>query len=91
MYEKSLYLTKTEPWFCVTQELKRALVAEATTTNRDRLIVTASVPAEKATIDACYEVAQIAMYLDFINVLTFDFHSPDQSYSNTVSLQGFEF
>ena len=73
---------------------------------RDRLIVTASVSAEKATIDASYEVAQdlpckayfivilwqythdkmlscfgeldllciLIRHLDFINVMTYDFH-----------------
>ncbi|XP_038579036.1 acidic mammalian chitinase-like [Micropterus salmoides] len=58
------------------KELKEAFVAEGTKTNHDRLIITASVSAEKSTIDSSYEVAQIAMYLDFINVLTFDFHGP---------------
>ncbi|XP_037630075.1 chitinase-3-like protein 1 [Sebastes umbrosus] len=58
------------------KELKEAFVAEGIKTGRDRLIVTASVSAEKATIDASYEVAQIAMHLDFINVLTYDFHGP---------------
>uniref|UniRef100_A0A8D0ADD6 Acidic mammalian chitinase n=1 Tax=Sander lucioperca TaxID=283035 RepID=A0A8D0ADD6_SANLU len=57
-------------------ELKEAFVAEGTASNRDRLIITASVSAERATIDASYEVAQIATQLDFINVLTFDFHGP---------------
>ncbi|XP_040007629.1 chitotriosidase-1-like [Xiphias gladius] len=58
------------------KELKDAFVAEGKKTNRDSLIVTASVSAEKAVIDASYEVAQIAMNLDFINVMTFDFHGP---------------
>ncbi|XP_037630071.1 acidic mammalian chitinase-like [Sebastes umbrosus] len=58
------------------KELKEAFVAEGIKTGHDRLIVTASVSAEKSTIDASYEVAQIAMYLDFINVLTYDFHGP---------------
>lgn len=52
---------ETEPYFCVVQELKEAFVAEGTTTKRERLIVTATVSAERATIDASYEVAQIAM------------------------------
>ncbi|KAM9351014.1 chitinase-3-like protein 1 [Symphorus nematophorus] len=58
------------------KEIKEAFVAEGNATNRERLIVTASVSAEKAAIDASYEVAKIAMHLDFINVLTFDFHGP---------------
>lgn len=35
-------------------------MAEGAATNRDRLLVTASVSAEKAIIDASYEVAKIA-------------------------------
>uniref|UniRef100_A0A3Q3F9K5 Chitinase-3-like protein 1 n=1 Tax=Labrus bergylta TaxID=56723 RepID=A0A3Q3F9K5_9LABR len=35
--------------------------------------------AERSTIDASYEVEEIAMHLDFINVLTFDFHGPWES------------
>ncbi|XP_068454433.1 acidic mammalian chitinase-like [Clinocottus analis] len=58
------------------KELKEAFMAEGTSTNRDRLIITATVSAEKAIIDASYEVTQIAMHLDFINVMTFDFHGP---------------
>ncbi|XP_054464719.1 acidic mammalian chitinase-like [Anoplopoma fimbria] len=61
------------------KELNEAFVDEGTASNRDRLIVTASVSAEKATIDASYQVSEIAMYLDFINVLTFDFHGPWES------------
>ncbi|CAJ1084726.1 acidic mammalian chitinase-like [Xyrichtys novacula] len=58
------------------QELSDAYKAEATATNQDRLLLTASVSAEKDTIDESYEVDEIAKYLDFINVLTFDFHGP---------------
>ncbi|KAK2851710.1 hypothetical protein Q5P01_007986 [Channa striata] len=55
------------------KELNQAFVNEATQTKKERLLVTASVSAEKEIIDAGYEVALIATYLDFINVLTFDF------------------
>uniref|UniRef100_A0A3Q1JKE3 Acidic mammalian chitinase n=1 Tax=Anabas testudineus TaxID=64144 RepID=A0A3Q1JKE3_ANATE len=58
------------------KELNNAFVTEGKQTDRERLIVTASVSAEKPVIDSSYEVAQIAKYLDFINVLTFDFHGP---------------
>uniref|UniRef100_A0A3B4VJ15 chitinase n=1 Tax=Seriola dumerili TaxID=41447 RepID=A0A3B4VJ15_SERDU len=60
------------------QELKAAFVNEGTQTNRDRLILIASVSAEKAVIDASYEVTQVAG-LDFINVLTFDFRGPSET------------
>ncbi|TNN57068.1 Acidic mammalian chitinase [Liparis tanakae] len=61
------------------KELKEAFVAEGIFTKRARLIITASVSAEKAIIDASYEVTEIAKHLDFINVLTFDFHGPWES------------
>uniref|UniRef100_A0A3B4VML9 chitinase n=1 Tax=Seriola dumerili TaxID=41447 RepID=A0A3B4VML9_SERDU len=61
------------------QELKAAFVNEGTQTNRDRLILIASVSAEKAVIDASYEVTQVAGSLDFINVLTFDFRGPSET------------
>ncbi|XP_034550755.1 chitinase-3-like protein 1 [Notolabrus celidotus] len=51
------------------EELKTAFKAEG-------LILSASVSAERSTIDASYEVEQISMQLDFINVLTFDLHGP---------------
>ncbi|XP_063755017.1 chitinase-3-like protein 1 [Eleginops maclovinus] len=61
------------------KELKQAFVSEGKAANLDSLIVAASVSAEKTTIDASYQVRQIAMHLDFINVLTFDFHGPWES------------
>ncbi|XP_029291330.1 acidic mammalian chitinase-like [Cottoperca gobio] len=61
------------------RELKKAFVAEGTATNRDSLMVTASVSAEKDTIDFSYDVPKIAKNLDFINVLTFDFRADLES------------
>ncbi|KAI9516142.1 hypothetical protein NQZ68_018987 [Dissostichus eleginoides] len=61
------------------KELKDAFEYEGETANRDSLIISASVSAEKATIDASYQIPQIAKHLDFINVLTFDFHGPWES------------
>ncbi|XP_040007818.1 acidic mammalian chitinase-like isoform X2 [Xiphias gladius] len=56
------------------KELLRAYEAEAYATGKPRLIISAAVPAGKVTIDAGYEIAEIARYLDFINVMTYDFH-----------------
>ncbi|KAM6977589.1 acidic mammalian chitinase-like [Aplochiton taeniatus] len=56
------------------QELLKAYEAEAIATSRPRLLVTAAVAAGKVTIDAGYEIAEIAKYLDFISVMTYDFH-----------------
>ncbi|KAK2885731.1 hypothetical protein QQF64_020835 [Cirrhinus molitorella] len=56
------------------KELLEAYQAEHVATGRPRLMLTAAVAAGKATIDAGYEIAEIAKYLDFINVMTYDFH-----------------
>uniref|UniRef100_A0A3P8WZC8 chitinase n=1 Tax=Cynoglossus semilaevis TaxID=244447 RepID=A0A3P8WZC8_CYNSE len=58
------------------QDLKDGFQSEAISTGNDRLLITASVSPEKDAIDAGYEVAEISASLDFINVLTFDFHGP---------------
>ncbi len=93
----------TFPWFYGVQELLGAYEAEGTATGRTRLLVSAAVAAGKGTIDAGYEIAEMAKYiknatpniipmischhvwwiwshmhfnryLDFINVMTYDFH-----------------
>uniref|UniRef100_A0A8C2WU04 chitinase n=1 Tax=Cyclopterus lumpus TaxID=8103 RepID=A0A8C2WU04_CYCLU len=56
------------------RELVEAYAAEAKATGQLQLMVTAAVPAGKGTIDAGYEIAEIAKHLDFINVMTYDFH-----------------
>uniref|UniRef100_A0A665TMT2 chitinase n=1 Tax=Echeneis naucrates TaxID=173247 RepID=A0A665TMT2_ECHNA len=59
------------------KDLQAAFAAEMNPT--DRLILTASVSAEREVIAASYEVAELAELLDFINVLTFDFRRPQKS------------
>nr|XP_057911281.1 acidic mammalian chitinase-like isoform X2 [Doryrhamphus excisus] len=54
--------------------LADAFVAEAKATGKPQLMLTAAVSAGKRTIDAGYEISAIAKYLDFINVMTYDFH-----------------
>uniref|UniRef100_A0A672J9N9 Acidic mammalian chitinase n=1 Tax=Salarias fasciatus TaxID=181472 RepID=A0A672J9N9_SALFA len=56
------------------KELLEAFEAEAKSTGQTRLLISAAVAAGKGTIDAGYEVAEIAKFLDFINVMTYDFH-----------------
>jgi len=56
------------------QELRTAFEAEGTSTGRARLLLSAAVAAGKATIDAGYEVAALSNYLDFFNVMTYDFN-----------------
>ncbi|XP_074498622.1 chitinase-3-like protein 1 [Sebastes fasciatus] len=74
------------------KELKEAFLAESKLTGRDSLIVTASVSAMKATIDACYEVTEIAKHLDFINVMTYDFHDSSGRFTrhHTPLYKGFQ-
>uniref|UniRef100_A0A8C5AB97 chitinase n=1 Tax=Gadus morhua TaxID=8049 RepID=A0A8C5AB97_GADMO len=61
------------------KELMEAYEAEATATGRPRLMLTAAVAAGKDTIDGGYEIAQISKYLDFINLMTYDFHTSAES------------
>ncbi|ROL53249.1 Acidic mammalian chitinase [Anabarilius grahami] len=56
------------------KELLDAYTAEGAATGHPRLMLTAAVAAGKEIIDAAYEIAEIAKYLDFINIMTYDFH-----------------
>ncbi|CAJ1084724.1 chitinase-3-like protein 1 [Xyrichtys novacula] len=60
-------------------DLNQAFMIEASAVELDKLLVVASVSADRETIDNGYEVEEIAKSLDFINVLTFDFHGPWES------------
>ncbi|XP_019898693.2 acidic mammalian chitinase-like [Esox lucius] len=63
------------------QELHEAFVAEGNSTSRPRLLLTADVAAGKGTIDTGYEIAAVAEYLDFINVMTYDFHGSWETFT----------
>uniref|UniRef100_A0A3Q1H2A4 Acidic mammalian chitinase n=1 Tax=Acanthochromis polyacanthus TaxID=80966 RepID=A0A3Q1H2A4_9TELE len=56
------------------QELMSAFQEEGKETNRPRLMLTAAVSAGKGTIDSGYQIAQIGAVLDYIHVMTYDFH-----------------
>eukprot|EP00066_Takifugu_rubripes_P011713 XP_011600979.1 PREDICTED: acidic mammalian chitinase-like isoform X2 [Takifugu rubripes] len=56
------------------KELFEAYEAEGKASGKPRLMLSAAVSAGKGTIDAGYEIAEISKYLDFINVMTYDFH-----------------
>ncbi|XP_072336051.1 acidic mammalian chitinase-like [Scyliorhinus torazame] len=58
------------------KELMEAFIAEAQTSGKDRLLLTAPVAANKKDIDAGYEIAEVSKYLDFISVLTLQFNGP---------------
>ncbi|XP_036337628.1 probable chitinase 10 [Rhagoletis pomonella] len=56
------------------RELRIAFEGEAKSTGLPRLLLTAAVPASFEAIAAGYDVPEISKYLDFINVMTYDFH-----------------
>ncbi|XP_068080442.2 chitinase-3-like protein 1 isoform X3 [Danio rerio] len=56
------------------KELLEAFVAESLNSDT-RLILTATVSAQKDVIERSYIIPEISEYLDFINVKTFDFHT----------------
>lgn len=56
------------------KELRVAFEGEAKTSGLPRLLLTAAVPASFEAIAAGYDVPEISKYLDFINVMTYDFH-----------------
>ncbi|XP_062283114.1 acidic mammalian chitinase-like [Scomber scombrus] len=56
------------------QELLAAFEKEAADTKRPRLLLTAAVAAGKGYIDNGYEIADVSNFLDFINVMSYDFH-----------------
>ncbi|XP_072552274.1 acidic mammalian chitinase-like [Salminus brasiliensis] len=63
------------------KELLEAYEAEGKATGRPRLMLTAAVAAGKETIDAGYEIAEISKYLDFISVMTYDFHGAWETFT----------
>lgn len=56
------------------KELRLAIEGEAKSSKYAKLLLTAAVPASFEAIEAGYDVPEISKYLDFINVMTYDFH-----------------
>ncbi|KAL7300198.1 hypothetical protein TKK_0007041 [Trichogramma kaykai] len=56
------------------KELRVAFEGEAKSTNLPKLILSAAVPASFEAIAAGYDVPEISKYLDFINIMAYDFH-----------------
>ncbi|XP_041656287.1 acidic mammalian chitinase-like [Cheilinus undulatus] len=56
------------------KELLAAFEKEGRDSHRPRLMLTAAVAAGKGNIDNGYEIAEVAKTLDFINIMTYDFH-----------------
>ncbi|XP_020019168.1 chitinase-3-like protein 1 [Castor canadensis] len=55
------------------KEMKAEFAKEAQP-GTEQLLLSAAVSAGKVTIDSGYDIAQIAQYLDFISIMTYDFH-----------------
>ncbi|XP_068842372.1 chitinase-3-like protein 1 isoform X2 [Capricornis sumatraensis] len=55
------------------KEMKAEFVREAQA-GTEQLLLSAAVPAGKIAIDRGYDIAQISRHLDFISLLTYDFH-----------------
>jgi len=56
------------------QELRAAFEQEAASTGKERLLLSAAVAAGADKIATAYEVGDLATAVDFINVMTYDFH-----------------
>lgn len=54
--------------------LWEAIADEAETTKKKRLLLSAAVGVGRRRVDTSYEVTEIVKYLDFLNVMTYDFH-----------------
>ncbi|RVE45948.1 hypothetical protein evm_009421 [Chilo suppressalis] len=56
------------------KELREAFEAEAQEVKKPRLLLTAAVPVGPDNIKSGYDVPAVAGYLDFINLMAYDFH-----------------
>jgi chitinase len=56
------------------KELRLAFEGEHKSAKKPKLLLTAAVPASFEAIAAGYDVPELAKYLDYINVMTYDFH-----------------
>ncbi|KOX79324.1 Acidic mammalian chitinase, partial [Melipona quadrifasciata] len=57
------------------QELRQEFEREASKTGRPRLLLTMAMPAGVEYIDKGYDVPRLNEHLDFINLLSYDYHS----------------
>ncbi|KAJ0068284.1 hypothetical protein NL108_004680 [Boleophthalmus pectinirostris] len=60
-------------------EMAQAFDQEAMDNRKPRLILSADVAGFRTTVNAAYEVSKIGLYLDFLNLKTFDYHGSWES------------
>ncbi|XP_012939965.1 acidic mammalian chitinase [Aplysia californica] len=56
------------------QDLRKGFEAEALSSGKPRLLLTAAVPAGKESLDNGYDVPSIAQSVDFVNLMSYDLH-----------------
>lgn len=61
--------------FTINQELREEFEKEAAKTKRPRLLLSMAVPAGIEYIDKGYDIETLNEYLDFMNILSYDYHS----------------
>lgn len=70
-----LYPTRRDRWHFtkLVKEMKAEFVKEAQG-GAEQLLLSAAVSAGKVALDSGYDITQISRYLDFISIMTYDFH-----------------
>lgn len=63
-----------EAYLNLIREIRMAFEGEAKTSKLARLLLSAAVPASADAINAGYDVPELSKYVDFFNVMTYDFH-----------------
>ncbi|XP_065215171.1 serine-rich adhesin for platelets-like [Planococcus citri] len=64
-----------ENYASLVKELREEFERESSKTGRSRLLLTMAVPAGVEYIDKGYDVPKLNKYLDFMNILSYDYHS----------------
>ncbi|XP_065559304.1 uncharacterized protein LOC136026547 isoform X1 [Artemia franciscana] len=71
-----------ENYLRLVKDLRRAFESEAKKTKRPRLLLTMAVPAGIETIEKGYDVPRLSKYLDFFNLLSYDYHASTEPLVN---------
>ncbi|CAF0861788.1 unnamed protein product [Adineta steineri] len=63
------------------QEFREAAIAQSIVTGQPRLLIAAAVAANQDIVSNGYEIDKISKVLDFINIMTYDFHGAWQNHT----------